>query len=218
MAAEQRVLAFRRSVLLIEHLAFPAAVRRTVGAEVIEERIAAEDAALVQQQHAFQIAVDAVEHPQVHGIQPAGDAAVADRAARGKLVLVEPRHHRAKHQPRPFRRTALEAVDVALRPAAHAELAVVGPVERTDAGIDVVALAGDDGGDLAVLGFLVGAGMGERGIAAEHLARGAIHHAAAEHVADAVLAFVEPVEQRTALSAIGRSVTCGGSIIEYSIK
>jgi len=45
MAAEDRVLAFGRRVLLVEDFALPAAVRRRIGAEIIEEGIAAENAA-----------------------------------------------------------------------------------------------------------------------------------------------------------------------------
>src|SRR3954462_6193843 len=50
--AEQGVLILCRGVLLVAELAFPAAVRGGVGAEIIEERVAAEDAAVLQQHHA----------------------------------------------------------------------------------------------------------------------------------------------------------------------
>jgi len=47
MAAEHRVLAPCRRVLLVEDLALPAAVLRSVGAEIVEECVATEDAAVM---------------------------------------------------------------------------------------------------------------------------------------------------------------------------
>src|SRR5882762_3256500 len=61
VAAEYRILALGRGVLLIDDFALPAAARRTVGAEIVEKGIAAEDAAVDQQHHAGQAAIDAVE-------------------------------------------------------------------------------------------------------------------------------------------------------------
>src|SRR6476659_9169579 len=52
VTAEQRMLVLCRGVLLVDELALPAAVRGGVGAEIIEERVAAEDAAFFQQHHA----------------------------------------------------------------------------------------------------------------------------------------------------------------------
>jgi hypothetical protein len=50
ITAEHWVFPFRRRVLLVEHLALPAAVSRGIGSEIVEERIAAEDAAVRQDQ------------------------------------------------------------------------------------------------------------------------------------------------------------------------
>src|SRR5882757_511333 len=69
VAAEERILVLGRRVLLIEDLAPPAAVRRNVGADIVEERIAAENAAFIEQHHAGQAAGDAVKHPDVDGIE-----------------------------------------------------------------------------------------------------------------------------------------------------
>src|SRR3954453_14795404 len=65
MAAENGILAFCRRVLLIEDLALPAAGRRGVAAKVIEECVAAENAAVMQQHDPGQAAFDPVEHPDV---------------------------------------------------------------------------------------------------------------------------------------------------------
>src|ERR1700712_4959319 len=57
MAAENRVLASRRRMLLVEDLALPPAVLRGVGADIVERRIAAEDAAVIKQHHAGQASI-----------------------------------------------------------------------------------------------------------------------------------------------------------------
>ena len=108
MAAEDRMLALGRRVLLVEDFALPAAVRRGIGAEIVEERIAAEDAAVMQQHHAGQAAIDAVEHPDVNGIEPVDDAALADRFDRRNDLVVDRRHDRAEHRARHLRRAAHE--------------------------------------------------------------------------------------------------------------
>ena len=88
VSAEDGVLAFGRGVFPVEDLAFPAAVLRGVGADIVEERIAAEDTALVEQHHAGQAALDAVEHPDVDGIEAVDDAVVAEPAGdRDRLLL-----------------------------------------------------------------------------------------------------------------------------------
>src|SRR4051812_9239030 len=79
VAAKDRMLAFCRRMLLIEDLALPAAMRRCVAAKVVEESIAAENAAVMEQHHAGKTAVDAVEYPDVNGVKPVDDAALADR-------------------------------------------------------------------------------------------------------------------------------------------
>src|ERR1700722_2463656 len=94
------MLALGRRVLLIEDLALPAAIRRAVGPEIIEERIAAEDAAIMEQHDAGQAAVDAVEQPDVDGIQPVDDAALADRAQSRRDLVFDRGHHRAKDRAR----------------------------------------------------------------------------------------------------------------------
>src|SRR5437667_7783573 len=51
MTGEDRVLALGRGVFLIEDLALPAAVFRTVAAEIVEKRVATEDVAIIEQHH-----------------------------------------------------------------------------------------------------------------------------------------------------------------------
>src|SRR5689334_12349579 len=63
IAAEQWMLALRRRVFLINELTLPAAIRRRVGTEVVEECIAAEDAAIAEQHHAGVAAGNPVQHP-----------------------------------------------------------------------------------------------------------------------------------------------------------
>src|SRR4051794_27723389 len=75
IAAEHRILAFRRRMLLVDDFAFPAAVRAGVGAEIIEERVAAENAAVKQEHNAGQAAVDAIERAEMNGVEPVDDAA-----------------------------------------------------------------------------------------------------------------------------------------------
>jgi hypothetical protein len=80
MTAEQRMLVLGRGMFLVDELALPAAVRGAIGAEIIEKRVAAEDAAVLQQHHAGLPAGDAVQHPDVDRVKPADDAAFADQA------------------------------------------------------------------------------------------------------------------------------------------
>src|SRR5207302_11020441 len=91
MAAEYAVFAFRRRVLLVEDLALPAAVGRGIGAEVIEESIAAEDAAVQQQHDTRQAGLNAVECANLDGIEPIDNAALPDGADRRQRLVVEPR-------------------------------------------------------------------------------------------------------------------------------
>src|SRR6185295_571383 len=83
VAAEHGIFALRRRVLLIEDLAFPAAIGRAVRTEVEEERVAAEDAAVHQQHDAGQAGLDTVERAKVNGIETVDDAGLPDRTNRG---------------------------------------------------------------------------------------------------------------------------------------
>src|SRR5581483_4690511 len=76
MASEDRVLALGRRVLLVEDLALPAAVRAGVAADIIERRVAAEDTASLEQHHASEAAVDAIEQAQMDGVEAVDDAAL----------------------------------------------------------------------------------------------------------------------------------------------
>src|SRR6202163_1946689 len=75
IAAEHRPLALARRVLVIDEFALPPAVRAGVGADIIEERIAAADPAIVQHHDAGVAAVDTVKHPDTNGIKTVADAA-----------------------------------------------------------------------------------------------------------------------------------------------
>src|SRR4051794_8084391 len=52
MAAEDRNITPGRRVLLVEHLPLPAAVRRAVAADIVEEGVATQDAPVIEQHHA----------------------------------------------------------------------------------------------------------------------------------------------------------------------
>src|SRR5690349_14574833 len=65
VAAKDRYLTRRRRVLLVEDFTLPAAVGRTVGAEIIEEGVAAEATAIYQQHHTGQAARDAIKRADV---------------------------------------------------------------------------------------------------------------------------------------------------------
>ena len=130
VTAEQRMLALRRGVFLVDELALPAAVRRSVGAEIIEECVAAENAAVMQQHHPGVAAGNAVQHPYVDRVESADDAALADRTGRRNVVVAERRHDRAKHRAGLLRHVTREAIDLALRPAAHADGDCVGTDQR----------------------------------------------------------------------------------------
>ena len=121
ITAEQRMLGLRRGVFLIDELALPAAVRRAIGAEIIEERVAAENAAVMQQHHAGMPAGKAVQHPDVDRVESADDAAVADRTGRRNVVVAERRHDRAKHRAGVLHHFTREAIALALRPATYAD-------------------------------------------------------------------------------------------------
>ena len=191
VTAEQRMLALCRGVFLIDELALPAAVRRGVGAEIIEEGVAAENAAVMQQHHAGMAAGNAVQHPDVDRVEPADDAAVADRTGRRNVVVAERRHDRAKHRAGVLHHVALEAIEFALRPAAHADGDFVGTDQRSALRRRAVAPGPEPGNDFAVH-ILVAAEMGECRIAAEHLAVMGVQHAAAGAVIDVVFDLVQP--------------------------
>src|ERR1700687_3369524 len=78
VAAEHRPLALARRVLVGGEFALPPAVRAGVGADIIEERVAAADPAIVQHHDAGVAAVDAVKHPDVYRIEAVFDAVFSD--------------------------------------------------------------------------------------------------------------------------------------------
>src|SRR3954470_10653261 len=194
MTAEQRVLVLGRGVLLVDELALPAAIRGSVGAEIIEERVAAEDAAVLQQHHASLPAGDAVQHPDVDRVKPADDAAFADWPRRRDVVIAERRHDRAEHRAGVFDDGTREVPDVALRLAAYADCDCVGTDQVSPARRCAVAPGSEPGDDLAVHIF-VSAEMGEGRIAAEHCSGMGVEHAAASAAADVVFDLVQSLHR-----------------------
>src|SRR5882757_8616078 len=125
MAAEHRILTPCRCVLLVEDLALPAAILRRIGAEIVERRVAAEDAAVVEQHHPGQAAVDAIKHANVNGIEPVDYAAFADAAGDRDRFLLDRRHDRTEHRSWQFLQAAFKAVEVAIRPSARQQRRIV---------------------------------------------------------------------------------------------
>src|SRR6266705_4349521 len=80
VAAEHRPLAHAWRVLVIDELALPPAVHTGVGADIIEERVATVDPAVVQHHDAGIAAIDTIKHPNVNGIEAVTDAALSDRS------------------------------------------------------------------------------------------------------------------------------------------
>src|ERR1700687_5664507 len=77
VAAEHRPFPLAWRVFVVDEFALPSAVRTGVGADIIEERIAAADSAVVQHHDAGIAAVDTVKHPDMNGIKPVADAVFA---------------------------------------------------------------------------------------------------------------------------------------------
>ena len=117
MATEHEVFALGQCVLLVEDLALPAAVGRGVGAEVIEESVAAEDAAVQQQHDTRQAGFDSVERAKLEGIEPVDDTALPDGADRRQPLVVEPRQLGPEQGAGPRRGAAFKTNLVSLQPA-----------------------------------------------------------------------------------------------------
>src|SRR4051812_1758311 len=126
VAAKHRIFALRRRVLLVDDLALPAAGGRAVGPKVIEEGIAAEDAAVHQQHHPGKAGIDAVERADVNGIEPIDDAAGSDLADRRQRLVVESGQIGPEQRARPRRRLTFEADMIVALAAAHADDGGVG--------------------------------------------------------------------------------------------
>src|SRR5882757_5937429 len=93
VAAEHRPLAPARRVLVIDQFALPAALRAAVSADIVEEGIAAADAAVMQHHDAGVAGVDAVEHPDVERIESVGDTVGSAGARRWRRILADPSQH-----------------------------------------------------------------------------------------------------------------------------
>src|SRR6202012_6181395 len=97
-----------------EDLALPAAIRAGVGAEIVEEGVAAEDAALIEQHDAGQSTVDTIKRTQMDGIQAIDCAALANSAFDRQGLLLDRRHHGLKGNVGQFAQAALEAIEVSI--------------------------------------------------------------------------------------------------------
>src|SRR5206468_5913741 len=93
VTAEHRPLADAWRVLVIDELALPPAVHTGVGANLIKERVATVDSAVVQHHDAGIATIDAIEHPNVNGIKAVTDTALSDRSDRRRGLLTDGGHH-----------------------------------------------------------------------------------------------------------------------------
>src|ERR1700687_960231 len=216
VATEHRPLALARRVLVIDEFALPPAVRAGVGADVIEERIAAADPAIVQHHDAGVAAVDAVKHPDMDRIETVLDAIFSDRKCQRRGFFADRGHHRVEGNARQLRRAAFEKILLALLPALERERDLVGLEQGLEIRILVVAQRRYVDRYLATIGFLVGANERERRIAAHHLAVIDIEHAAARTVHRMHLDLVKSLQHcrsgpqfRTATYCLCRHATPG---------
>ena len=182
MAAEHGILPHCRRVLLVEDLAFPTAVLRSVGTEIIEEGVAAEDAAVVEQHHAGEAPLDTVKHPDVNGIEAVDDAALTEATGDRDRFLLDRRHDGLERHARQLLQLALEAIEFTIRLAAGQQRCIVGAGHRPVVRIGIMPNGIDLDRDL-VADLLVGADMGEGRIATQHPAVARVHHAAADRIA-----------------------------------
>src|SRR4051794_23476421 len=79
-------------MLVIDQFALPAAVRAAVGTDIVEEGIAAADAAVMQHHDSAVAGVDAVEHADVERIESVADAVYAVHAGRRRRRLADGGH------------------------------------------------------------------------------------------------------------------------------
>src|SRR3954454_25306727 len=103
IASENLIFALGWRMLLIEDLALPASIRRSIGADVIEKSIATEDATAVQQHHPGKPACDTVQKADVDGVETVDDATCTDPAGDRDRVLLDRCHDGAEYRARHLR-------------------------------------------------------------------------------------------------------------------
>ncbi len=126
-------------MLVIDQLALPPAVGTGVGADIVEEGVAAADPAVMQHHDAGIAAVNAVEHPDVDRVKPVGDAIGPGRHRGRRRRFADRGHHRTEGNAGQLRRAAFEQILLALRPALQRERDGVGLEQRLEIRIVVVA-------------------------------------------------------------------------------
>src|SRR5438874_1265094 len=116
MAAEYRPVALGRRMLAVDEFALPSAVRRRVRPDIVEERIATPDAAVMQQHDTGVASIDPVEHADLDGVEPITDAVGADRTGRRRVSVIDRGQDGREPDPRQGGTAALE---MNFLPAAH---------------------------------------------------------------------------------------------------
>src|SRR4029077_6079737 len=169
VAAEQRSLADAWRVLVIGELALPPAVYTGLGANIIEERVATVDSAVVQHHDAGIAAIDAIKHPNVNGIEAVTDAALSDRSDGWRGLLADGGHRRVEGNARQLRRATFKIILIALLPALERQRDDVGLQQGLETPILVVAQRQHVSQNLAAGRLRVSADECEGRAAAHHL-------------------------------------------------
>ena len=161
----------------VDEFALPSAVRRRVCPDVVEVRVAAPDASIMEQHDTGVTGVDAVEHADVDGVEPVADSIGADHTGRRRVGVIDRGQDSREPDARQIRAAALEMNFLPTMHACEIHRDIVDVEYRDISGIVVMARHHAFGGDDAV-------GLGETtderraGIAAiEPAARGRKHHA-----------------------------------------
>src|SRR5258708_2308935 len=151
IAAEHRALALARRMFVVDEFAPPPAVRARIGADIVEEGIAAAHLAVVQDHDTCVASVDTVEHADVDRIEAVLDARLLERRNGRRGSFAERRDQHVERDARQLRDLALEAMLLALRPAPQRHRDFVGLQERPEIRIEIVPDRCDLDDDLAVL-------------------------------------------------------------------
>ena len=137
-------------MLAIDKLAFPLAVGGRVGPDIVEERVTAPDAAVMQHHDTGIAPVDAVEHANVDRIEPVADTIGTDRTGRRRVEVVD----RGQNGPEPDTRqggaATLEVNFLSTGRARETQDGVVDVKHRNIIGIVIVTRHPDLGREDAV--------------------------------------------------------------------
>ena len=136
----------------------------------------------MQHHHSGVAAANAVEHPDVNGIQTVANPAYLGRRYGRRGRLTDRGHHRVERNAGQLRRAAFEKILCAVLPALERQGDLVGLEQGLEFRIVVVTHTRDVDTYLAIFAIPVGTDKCEGRIAAHHLAVPNVQHAAARAV------------------------------------